>query len=153
MNINEIAVMAVAGLRSKLLSKSGLKTFRRTDNFKQEEITNSEDKLFSCSMCDYKCKSSSKLKQHERIPHIGKNPFKCKKCNMKFNNGNDLKTHEKMHSIDNLKKTDIKRKYNCSKCNKSFTGSESLIAHEMIHTGKNHTNALCATTNLTTEVI
>ena len=134
MNIKEKAEKALTNLRRKLLSKGGLKIFRRTDSPYMEEM-NSDNKLFSCSICDYKCKSLSKLKQHEKIPHIGKNPFKCKKCNKKFNNANDLKTHEKSHSIDNQKKPGTKRKYNCSKCSKSFSASESLKAHEMIHTG------------------
>ena len=58
---------------------------------------------FSCSHCDKKFGSSSRLRAHEKL-HTGERPFMCSMCGQSFIDAARLKRHEIGH-INNRNKS------------------------------------------------
>ena len=66
-------------------------------SFKRHEKIHSGNKPFNCSLCDFKCFTSSDLQIHERI-HTGVKPFSCPHCEYKCSTSRNLAVHQRTHT-------------------------------------------------------
>ena len=55
--------------------------------------THNEVKPYKCILCNTRCSTNSKLKQHIASVHEGKKPFKCNICDSSFAEKSNLKRH------------------------------------------------------------
>ncbi|CAH1112707.1 unnamed protein product [Psylliodes chrysocephalus] len=89
--------------------------------------TNTDVKLFCCSICSREFNRKSNLKQHLLI-HSNQKPFICAICNKEFNLKSNLATHLIKHT--NLKP------FKCDICSKGFNHKSILQKHLLIHSNK-----------------
>ncbi|XP_069363590.1 histone-lysine N-methyltransferase PRDM9-like isoform X9 [Maniola hyperantus] len=90
---------------------------------------------YSCEFCNYKCMVKSNLVTHIRI-HTGGKPFMCEICNFKFTRKCDLVKHMKTHSND--------KPYACETCEFKFRLKSGLMEHMKTHSGtKPYSCKLC----------
>ena len=107
-----------------------------------------------CKVCEKRCSSTQKLKNHIRRRHIGKTPYQCGVCQRYYGDSQSLKVHLKKHAEPgeevkmfncehegcsasyptigklnehNQKHEDIR----CSFCNKTFAYNRTKAAHEL----------------------
>ena len=86
----------------------------------------SEDKIFKCSECDYKCKKKDHLKLHLWCVHnIGEGEiFKCSVCNYESKINGNLKRH--LWCVHNIGEGKI---FKCNHCNFEGKTNENLKRH------------------------
>ncbi|XP_075694988.1 uncharacterized protein LOC142661445 [Rhinoderma darwinii] len=84
-----------------------------------------EEKLYSCPLCEKCFTDKSSLVKHERS-HTGEKS--CSECGKFFTQKSHLAIHERIHTGE--------KPYSCSECGKCFTDKSSLVKHERIHTGE-----------------
>jgi len=89
--------------------------------------THTNEKPFSCDVCDYVCTQSGALRSHIRT-HSGNKPYLCNICNMSLTTSSNLSTHMRTHSG--------KKPYSCDICGMSFRQTSHLIRHMRRHTGE-----------------
>ncbi|XP_045073095.1 myoneurin-like [Coregonus clupeaformis] len=98
---------------------------------KQVEIhqrMHTEEKRFSCHLCQASFSDSSNLKRiHQRV-HTGVKPFSCTQCHMRFAQACNLKRHQMVHTGE--------KPYSCPQCEKRFSRQHQLKTHLKVHTGE-----------------
>ena len=100
-------------------SKQYLRTHElAVHNFEPDE----KDKIYSCSICNFKSYYSFSLKGHHQAKHSGQKNHACDICGKLFSMPNDLKKHKKhIH-------TDF-RPYKCEFCEKDFYSKSNYYKH------------------------
>ncbi|XP_048386199.1 zinc finger protein 729-like isoform X1 [Stegostoma tigrinum] len=100
----------------------------RTEVKREMEDGNSlskEQKVFSCSLCNFVSQYQSNLIRHMNI-HNYKRPYKCSQCNYVSAQLGNLKRHMRNH---------IKKEtFQCDQCNYSCASMTNLKRHAKIHT-------------------
>ena len=95
----------------------------RVKDLERHQQIHSENKPFSCSICDKSFAELAKLKQHtlthNAIP-FG-NSFSCEICKKSFRLASQLKIHDRMHTGE--------KPYMCLECNKRFRDSGDMNKH------------------------
>ena len=104
-----------------------------------------------CQVCEKRCFSTQKLKNHIRRRHIGKTPYQCGECECYYGDSQSLKIHmtkhaeegeeSKKHTCATCSKSSTLGKLNehlekhqnirCKYCNKSFAYNRTKAAHEL----------------------
>ena len=79
-----------------------------------------------CKVCEKRCSSTQKLKNHIRRCHIGKTPYLCGDCNRYYGNSQSLKVHLKKHLPEGEKEAAA---HKCPTCNKSYSSVGKLNEH------------------------
>ena len=92
-------------------NKSCDSQFAIKKNLRQNQITHTEEKRFTCDECGKQFSQISHLKQHQLI-HTGEKAFKCDECGKQFSQNNDLKLHKLIHTGEKACK--------CDECGKQF---------------------------------
>ncbi|XP_059204535.1 gastrula zinc finger protein XlCGF57.1-like [Centropristis striata] len=131
-------------------SQSGLKSLKTVD------IPNrTDEKAFSCSMCEKRFAKKTNLTRHTRY-HTGEKPFSCSICDKRFVRKTQLNHHMMTHTKEKpfscsicdkrfVRKSQLnphmmthtkEKPFRCSLCSKGFTGSGDLVRHMRIHTGE-----------------
>ncbi|XP_016112880.1 zinc finger protein 391-like [Sinocyclocheilus grahami] len=126
------------------------KTLSSEGHLARHERTHTEQKDFSCKICNisfttkhvrvhtnerpYQCSEcgktytdSSSLKSHQKI-HSDEKPFQCKHCDKRFRHKSFLICHERNHTGE--------KPYLCSYCGKSFASPSQFVFHKRVHTGE-----------------
>ena len=75
---------------------SGVKSAKQADPVKKTPSQKFE-KIFPCTVCEYKSKEEDELKKH-LLSHSEEKPYKCSKCDHKFASKVNLEFHMKNHS-------------------------------------------------------
>ncbi|XP_037653762.1 zinc finger protein 705A-like [Choloepus didactylus] len=107
------------------------KQFQRVLNYHsficQNKKTQSEHESYNCHLCGKVFRSSSGLRQLEKI-HTGEKPYGYHLCGKDFTGSTTLRQCETTH-------TEVKA-YVCHVCGKDFTDISTLRQHERTHTGE-----------------
>ena len=96
-----------------------------------------EEKIYSCSLCNYKFRTLTGLNIHVFNRHERKVTDKgCSFCGKEFASKVDLKNH--------ITTEHKEKRYECSKCEASYLNKISLLKHiEQVHEGKKHQCPTC----------
>ncbi|XP_033991011.1 zinc finger protein 32-like [Trematomus bernacchii] len=89
----------------------------------QDSVSDSEEKTFSCSVCEKSFKWRGNLKCHMRI-HTGEKPFSCSVCEKSFTQRGNLKCHMRNHTGE--------KPFSCSVCDKRFTWGHKVKIHKCV---------------------
>lgn len=84
------------------------KSFRQESSFRRHKLIHADVKPYSCKYCFKKIRHETALKEHERI-HTGETPYSCPICNKTFRQQGALKYHEK---VKKCQITSFKKKNN-----------------------------------------
>ena len=103
--------------------KNGNKSYSSKSNFTKQ----TDDKLFSCSVCSKSFANKRSLTRHA-ICHVAEKPFICNICNKSFSWRHALKQHIRVHTGE--------KPFVCNICNKSFGHISTLHLHVRIHRGE-----------------
>ena len=114
------------GKYSQKLSKKTPKVIREAHGRSHTERISSEDKPFSCRLCDQKFTSKPALSYH-KLNHTGRKRYQCSRCTMRFTHLSLVKTHEVTH-------TGVKP-HLCRICKNRFMKTSDLVQHECALTG------------------
>ena len=87
----------------------------------------SEEKPYSCTLCEYSSSRSDALKRHMRV-HTSEKPYGCPQCDYSCTQSSTLKVHMRMHTGE--------KPYSCTQCNYSSSRSDALKRHKRVHTGE-----------------
>ena len=79
-----------------------------------------------CKVCEKRCSSTQKLKNHIRRHHIGKTPYLCGDCNRYYGDSQSLKVHLRKHLPEGEKEAAA---HKCPTCNKSYSSVGKLNEH------------------------
>ena len=93
---------------------------------KSQKANQTDNKPFSCNVCDKRFRRSHHLKYHQLI-HTGEKPFSCDICGKRFKQNSHLKPHQLIHTGD--------KPFECNVCDKRFRQNSTLKYHQLIHTG------------------
>lgn len=102
------------------------KTYLSKGSYKHHYRSHTAKKTFVCDVCNKKFSIRKILKNHYRI-HTGEKPFECSVCNAKFSRSASLHRHRTTH-------TEVKQ-YKCNICGKDFSRNDHLKKHYRTHTG------------------
>ena len=83
-----------------------------------------------CKVCEKRCSSTQKLKNHIRKRHVGKTPYFCGECNWYYGDSQSLKVHLRKHLIGEEKKAAA---HTCDVCQKSYSSLGKLNEHKEKH--------------------
>jgi KRAB domain-containing zinc finger protein len=91
----------------------------------------SEDKLYHCNSCQYRCKTQNYLSKHhlahhtetESTPTGPSDKFQCETCNKKLTSKRNLDSHRLTHESNRP------RPFKCEKCGKTFSQRTYLQKH------------------------
>ncbi|XP_063685144.1 zinc finger protein 271-like [Bolinopsis microptera] len=104
-----------------------LKKHKQTSTLANHERTNTGEKMFFCSFCDYKSSRSSHLAIHKR-KHTVEKPYSCSLCDYKTSQLGYLTIHKLTHTVE--------KPYSCSLCDYKTSQSSALTVHKQTHTGE-----------------
>ena len=79
-----------------------------------------------CKVCEKRCSSTQKLKNHIRRCHIGKTPYFCGECNRYYGDSQSLKVHLGKHLPEGEKAAAA---HQCPTRNKSYSSVGKLNEH------------------------
>ncbi|XP_052746173.1 zinc finger protein 782 isoform X2 [Bicyclus anynana] len=96
-------------------------------NLKRHIRRHSSNKLYSCEMCEYSSKRKDSLLSH-KISHTGVKPHSCDICGVKFAHKCSLVRHNRIHTRD--------MPYCCDICYFKCGQRTNLIVHIRSHTGE-----------------
>jgi uncharacterized Zn-finger protein len=115
------------------------KGFKTNDDLKFHKITHSEDKPFSCDLCDSKFKRKGALTKHKRLYHTEKEFFDCEECGLTFEGTKKFEKHlDEAHSGEARKKK-FAKPIVCFLCDTDFLTAGDLNTHGH----KNHSPLVC----------
>lgn len=80
-----------------------------------------DEKPFSCHICNLKVKSDYQLKDHLSKVHPPERKYVCKICGKAFKKGNHLKTHVRIHTGE--------KEAHCDICGKDFVQKYNYTLH------------------------
>ncbi|XP_051790356.1 zinc finger protein 23-like [Erpetoichthys calabaricus] len=103
------------------------KRIKRKSESREENLSQTQPKLYHCSECNKLFNTSGALQIHTRIP-TGERPYCCPECGKRFTCAKNLHIHRITHIG--------MKPYCCSECGKQFTTSAYLQKHTRIHTGE-----------------
>ncbi|KAK9981801.1 hypothetical protein ABG768_001325 [Culter alburnus] len=102
------------------------KTFSKQENLVRHERKNTEQKDFTCKICDISFPTLEERKLHSK--EHKKKMFNCSQCGENFNSSSSLSRHKKIHSSG--------KPFQCSECNKYFHTKGHLSCHKRYHREK-----------------
>ena len=79
-----------------------------------------------CKVCEKRCSSTQKLKNHIRRRHIGKTPHYCGECNRYYGDSQSLKVHLRKHLPEGERAAAA---HTCPTCGKSYSSVGKLNEH------------------------
>ena len=91
-----------------------------------------------CPLCNRRCNSSQKLKNHIRAKHQEVTSYQCVTCDKSFGDSFILKTHIQIH-----KKPSSTKRFKCRICGKRCDTTSHLVQHERDHIGEGGTCQYC----------
>ena len=83
-----------------------------------------------CRVCDKRCSSTQKLKNHIRRRHIGKTPWHCGECNRYYGDSQSLKVHMRKHLPEDERQAVTQE---CNVCKKTYCSVGKLNEHMQKH--------------------
>ena len=83
-----------------------------------------------CKVCEKRCSSTQKLKNHIWKRHVGKTPYFCGECNRYYGDSQSLKVHLRKHLTGEEKKAAA---HTCDVCQKSYSSLGKLNEHKEKH--------------------
>lgn len=118
--------MTVKYLGAQYLCTECGKTFYLKSNLdKHMRFVHTQERPFSCSICDLKFKWKFSLSQHMML-HTGEKPYSCSVCQKGFRYMVSLKTHMLIHTGA--------KPFACTICGARFRQKGSLTSHAAVHT-------------------
>ncbi|XP_069819488.1 zinc finger protein OZF-like [Dendropsophus ebraccatus] len=103
------------------------KCFNQEPDLIKHQRSHTKEKRYSCSKCGKCFTKKSNLDKHERS-YTGEKPFSCLECGKCFNAKSHLFQHQRCHTGE--------KPFSCSECGKCFTQKSDLVRHQRIHTGE-----------------
>ncbi|XP_030755792.1 zinc finger protein 595-like [Sitophilus oryzae] len=127
---------------NKYRTKEGLRNhlYNKHTNSRENELKESQIKLYSCSLCVYQTPIRYYLFKHKKI-HLApeeRRMFTCEHCGNKYTTNRCLQYHLDKNHIDSsirakaLKKSQ-KKVHRCSKCGFQTPYQASLYRHKKVH--------------------
>uniref|UniRef100_A0A8C3TK59 GDNF-inducible zinc finger protein 1 n=1 Tax=Catharus ustulatus TaxID=91951 RepID=A0A8C3TK59_CATUS len=100
-------------------------TFKRKRDVKTHIMRKHEGRIKRplCSMCGKILSSPTYLKCHKRC-HLGAKPYKCEQCGKAFTQQGALRRHQRIHTGE--------KPYKCSACGRAFTDMSTLRRHVVV---------------------
>ena len=83
-----------------------------------------------CKVCEKRCSSTQKLKNHIRKRHVGKTPYFCGECKRYYGDSQSLKVHLRKHLTGEERKAVA---HTCDVCQKSYSSLGKLNEHKEKH--------------------
>ena len=77
-------------------------------------------------MCAKVYKTTSRMRQHVALKHLGKTPYQCNTCKKYYVNQQSLTAHASTHDSS-------KNPHECNVCSKAFPTEAQLRAHSPVH--------------------
>ncbi|XP_030768347.1 zinc finger protein 311-like [Sitophilus oryzae] len=113
------------------------KKFKYNYSLKLHSVVHTGEKLYKCTYCDEKFKSTPMRIEHEKITHTGGiTPYKCEICHKFFNKKYNLTLHIRTHTRENP--------VACPDCPKRFRNRSALSAHVQVnHSEKKYQCEMC----------
>ena len=106
-----------------------------TDALKVKDVTS-----LSCTRCNYKAPSKSKLERHQTT-HSTEKPFACSLCEFRAKRKEELTRHRSKHTGE--------KPYHCNLCNYEGRDPTGLRSHMLTHSGeKKHACQHCKYTSI-----
>ncbi|XP_067259414.1 zinc finger and SCAN domain-containing protein 30-like [Chanodichthys erythropterus] len=102
------------------------KIFSKQENLVRHERKKTEQKDFTCKICDISFPTLEERKLHSK--EHKKKMFNCSQCGENFNSSSSLSRHKKIHSSG--------KPFQCSECNKYFHTKGHLSCHKRYHREK-----------------
>ncbi|KAJ8706553.1 hypothetical protein PYW07_012631 [Mythimna separata] len=124
-----------------------------TNIIKHTQI-HTDEKPFTCDICQRSFHAKCNLKTHFRI-HSGAKPYKCDICQRSFSHKGNFNSHFRTHTVEKRYECDVckrsfrlkkylalhfrkhsgEKPFKCIVCQRSFSHKSSLNVHSRIHTG------------------
>ena len=83
-------------------------------------------KDLECPVCAKVYKSTSRMRQHVSLKHLGKTPYQCDICKKYYVNQQSLTAHGSTHD-------EARNPHKCNVCSKAFPTEAQLRAHNPVH--------------------
>ena len=83
-------------------------------------------KDLECPVCAKVYKSTSRMRQHVALKHLGKTPYQCDTCKKYYVNQQSLTAHGSTHDAS-------KNPHKCNVCSKAFPTQAQLRSHKPVH--------------------
>ena len=100
--------------------------------FQESKVENILAKIkakdLECPCCSKVYTSTSRMRQHVALKHLGKTPYQCKVCLKYYVNQQTLTAHASVHDSS-------KNPHKCTVCSKAFPTAAQLKAHSPVHGG------------------
>lgn len=106
------------------------KAFRDVYHLNRHRLSHSDEKPFSCSICQQRFKRKDRMSHHVRSHQGGvEKPYVCPHCGKAFSRPDHLNSHvRQVHSSE--------RPFKCPTCESSFATKDRLRAHMIRHEEK-----------------
>uniref|UniRef100_G3NXI1 MYC-associated zinc finger protein b (purine-binding transcription factor) n=1 Tax=Gasterosteus aculeatus aculeatus TaxID=481459 RepID=G3NXI1_GASAC len=108
------------------------KAFRDVYHLNRHRLSHSDEKPFSCPICQQRFKRKDRMSHHVRSHQGGvEKPYVCPHCGKAFSRPDHLNSHvRQVHSSE--------RPFKCPTCESSFATKDRLRAHMIRHEEKHH---------------